>query len=60
MPLIIIKKDIYQPDALIYLIIITHFRLLGCINLAFLYLFKRIIIIKAVIKSIIKPVSLKL
>ena len=54
------KEGMHQPDILIYSIIITHFRLLGCTDLAFLYLFKRVIIIKTVIMSIKKPVSLKL
>ena len=50
----------HQPDALIYLITVIYFRLLGCIDLAFPYLFKRVIIIKAVIMLIIKPILLKL
>ena len=39
----------HQPDALIYLIIITHSRLLNYTDLAFPYLFERIIIIKIII-----------
>ena len=59
-PLIIIKGEIYQPNVLIHSIIVAHSRLLNYIDLAFLYLFKRIITIKAVIILIIKPVSSKL
>ena len=58
MPLIIIKEEIHQLDALMHLI--AYFRLLNYTDLAFLYLFKRVIIIKAIITLIIKPVSLKL
>ena len=60
MPLTIIKEEMHQSDALIYLIIIAHFRLLDYIDLAFLYLFKRVMIIKILIIFIMKPVSLKL
>ena len=60
MPLIIIKGGMHQPDVLIYLIIIAYFQLSNYINLAFSYLSKRIMIIKAIIISIIKPISLKL
>ena len=43
-----------------HLIIIAHSQLLGYIDLAFLYLFKRIMIIEIIIILIIKPVLLKL
>ena len=56
----IIKEGMHQLNALMHLIIVAYFRLLNCINLAFLCLFKRVIIIEAVIIFIIKPVSLKL
>ena len=60
MPFTIMKKEMHQLDALIYLITVAHFRLSNYIDLAFLCLSKRVIIIKAVIMLIIKPVSLKL
>ena len=60
MPFIIMKGGMHQPDALIYSIIVAHSRLLGYIDLAFLCLFERVIIIKAVIMFIMKPVSSKL
>ena len=60
MSLIIMKGEIHQPDVLMHLIIIIHFRLLGYIDLAFLCLFKCVMTIKVIIISIIKPVSLKL
>ena len=56
----IIKGRMHQPDALMHSITVAHFRLLGYIDLAFPYLFERVIIIKAVIMPIMKPVSLKL
>ena len=50
----------YQSNALIHLIIVLHFRLLGYIDLAFSYLSKRVIIKEEMIIFIIKPISLKL
>ena len=60
MPLIIIKERMHQPNTLIHLITIAHSQLSDYINLAFLYLFERVMIIKSVIISIIKPILLKL
>ena len=60
MPLIIMKEGMHQFNILIYSIIIFHFRLLSCINLAFLYLFECVIIKEEIIIFIIKPISSKL
>ena len=60
MPFTMMKEGMHQSNALIYLITIAHFRLLGCIDLAFPYLSERVIIIKAMIMPIIKSVSSKL
>ena len=60
MLLIIIKEEMHQPNALIYLIIIPYFQLSNYTDLAFSYLFKRVIIKKEMIILIIKPVSSKI
>ena len=60
MLLIIIKREMHQFNVLMHSIIIPHFRLSGCIDLAFLYLFERVIIRKEMIIFIIKSVLLKL
>ena len=58
--LIIMKREMHQPNALMHLIIIAHFRLLNYIDLAFLCLFKRVITKKIIIIFIIKTFSSKL
>ena len=60
MPLIIIKKEMHQPDILIYLIIIDHSQLPDYIILAFLYFSEYIMMRKVIIIFIIKPILLKL
>ena len=46
MLLIMMKGGMYQLNILIYSIIVSHSRLLGCIDLVFLCLFERVIIKK--------------
>ena len=50
----------HQLNILMHLIIVAHSQLLGCIDLVFLCLSKRVIIIKVVITFIIKPILFKL
>ena len=60
MSLIIMKGEIYQPDALIHSIIVDYFRPSDCIVLVFLYFSECVIIKKAMIIFIMKPILLKL
>ena len=50
----------HQLDILMYLITVSYSRLLGYIDLVFLYLFERVIIKEKVIIFIMKPVLSKL